>query len=394
MNEMSNGSHPRRALHVQTGLAVALFGGFAVTLAACPGPSPHTDTNGSGGEGSTASSASSTSTTSATSSSSSGMPCTTPGECPASNGDCNTPTCDGATCGLKPVAIMTPCTDGSGKLCDGAGSCVECVTAAQCGPISASPCNAGVHTGPPPCTGGKCVDGKVEDCRMEGLVCKHDGCKPCTNTIECGPPEGACMDRQCNTVTGLCEKVNVSPWSACLPPAMGVCDATDTCVPGKYVFVTSTTFPANFGGTATADDDCKQLAGMAGLGGKWKSWTSDSKGNMGSTPLARFMPSPGPYVLVNQTVVASDWAGLTSGTLMHGIDRDENNLQVVQPIEVWTGTTPSGTFAGAACGDWAVMDSAILLGDVGILGNATGMWTQAIKPIPCSIMAHLYCFQQ
>jgi hypothetical protein len=289
---------------------------------------------------------------------------------------------------------MTPCTDDGGKLCDGAGSCVECVTAAQCGPVSANACNAGVHTALPTCTSGVCGDGKVEDCRAEGLTCKPDGCKPCMNNTECGPPESACVDRQCNTGTGLCEKVNLPQGSGCLLAQPGTCDANDTCFPGKYVFVTKTTFPSNFGGTASADGTCKQIAGMAGLGGMWKSWTSDSMGTMGSTPLGRFMPSTGPYVMLDQTVVASDWSGLTSGTLMHGINRDEKNLPVVQPIEVWTGTAPNGTYAGPACGDWVVMDAVNLQGVIGIVGDATGGWTKTIKPLPCSIVAHLYCFQQ
>jgi hypothetical protein len=213
------------------------------------------------------------------------------------------------------------------------------------------------------------------------------------NDTECGPPESACVDRQCNTATGLCEKVKLSQGSGCLLPQGGTCDANHTCFQGKYVFVTETTFPSNFGGTAGADADCKQLAGLAGLGGTWLSWTSDS---MGSTPLVRFTPSSGPYMMLDdQTVVASNWGGLTSGTLMHGINLDEKKQPVVlPPFEVWTGTTPSGNFASAACGNWVVMDAANLLGVVGIVGDFTGGWTKTIKPLSCSIMAHLYCFQQ
>ncbi|MFS8065682.1 MAG: hypothetical protein ACMG6S_04840 [Byssovorax sp.] len=384
MNEMSNGPHPRRALHVRTGLAAALFGGFAVTMAACPGPTPRTDTDGSGGEGSSTSSSSASST-------SGGMPCTTPSECLAPPNDCTTAICEGNTCGFAPVAAKTPCTTDGGKLCDGAGHCVACITAAQCESISSpNPCNElGVHTAPPACNSGVCEPGKVEDCGATGLICEPAGCVPCATNTDCGLPVGDCLHKQCKA--GLCEKVSLPQASGCLPPAIGTCDATGTCVSRKYVFVTSATFTANLGGTAMADATCHQIAEGAGLGGKWKSWTSDG---VGSPPLVRFAPSSGPYMLLDdKTVVASSWAALISGSLMHGIHLDENKQEVVSPPEVWTGTTPNGAYAGSACADWKFVDGGNLMGYVGIAGDATFGWTK-MKQYTCSFKAHLYCFQQ
>lgn len=394
MNERSNGSHPRRDLHVRTGLAAALFGGFAITMAACPGPTPHTETDGSGGEASTTSttsttSSSTTSSASTTSSSSSGMPCTTPAECPAPKGDCSAPTCDGTTCGFAPVMANTPCTDGGGKLCDGAGNCVACITAAQCVSGAANLCsNTGVHTAPSTCNLGVCELGKMDDCAAAGLICKPDGCKPCVDNAECGPPAGDCIDRQC--IAGVCTKVSLPQGSGCLPPAAGTCNATGTCASLKYVFVTSQIVKPNFGGTAKADELCNKAAAVAGLGGTWDSWTSDS---MGSTPWVNLTQSSAPYMLLNdQTVVANGWAGLTSGSLVHGINLDENQQPVVQPLEVWTGTNSGGNYANSACADWAFVDAGNLMGAVGIAGDATGGWTK-IKALACSQAAHLYCFQ-
>lgn len=388
MNEVSNGSHPRRAPHVRTGLAAALFGGFAVTMTACPGPTPHAGPDGSGGEGSSTSSTSTSSTT--TSSSSGGTPCTTLGECPAPPSDCQTPVCEGNTCGFAPAAAKTPCKDGGGKLCDGAGHCVACITDAQCKSVSPNPCNDnGVHTAPPACNSGVCELGKVEDCEAAGLICKPAGCMPCATNTDCGPPAGGCVHNECKA--GLCEKGSLSQGSGCLSPASGTCDATGACVLRKYVFVTSMTFLPSFGGTAMADDKCHDVAKAAGLGGKWKSWTSDSAG---STPLVRFAQGPGPYLLLDdQTIVASSWAALTSGGLLHGINLDENQQPVVLPLEVWTGTMPNGSYAGSACKDWTLINVDNLTGAVGISGDATGGWTKT-KEQPCLLKAHLYCFQQ
>jgi hypothetical protein len=317
------------------------------------------------------------------------MPCTTPGECPAPPNDCKTAICEGNTCGFAPVAAKTPCTtDGGGKLCDGAGHCVACITAAQCESVSPNPCNGGVHTAPTACNSGVCELGKVEDCGATGLICKPAGCVPCATTTDCGPPEGDCVDKQCKA--GLCEKVSLSQGSGCLPPAIGTCDATGTCVSGKYVFVTSKTFTPNFGGTAMADATCNKVAEAAGLGGTWKSWTSDG----GSTPLVRFAQSSGPYVLLDdQTVVASNWMALVSEPLMHGIHLDENQQEVVAPLEVWTGTNSGGNYAGSACTDWTFVDAGNIFGAVGISGNATSWWTK-MKEHACILKARLYCFQQ
>lgn len=395
MNEMSSGSHPRRALRVRSGLATALFGGFAVTMVACPGPAPHTGPDGSGGEGSSASSTSSGSggegsSVSSTSSSSGGVSCMTPGDCPALPNDCKTPTCEDNTCSFAPVAAKTPCKDGGGKLCDGAGHCVACITAAECSSVSPKPCNdAGVHTAPSVCNSGVCELGKTEDCEAAGLICTQAGCVHCVTNKDCGSPVAGCEHSECKA--GLCEKENLSQGSACLAPASGTCDATGACVLRKYVFVTSMTFPPNFGGTAKADAKCNDVAEAAGLGGKWKSWTSDS---VGSTPLVRFAPSPGPYLLLDdQTLVANSLAALTSVGLVHGINLDENQQPVVLPLEVWTGTTPNGTYSGSACADWSLLNTDNMKGAVGISGDATGGWTKT-KEQACLLKAHLYCFQQ
>jgi len=293
-------------------------------------------------------------------------------------------------CGFAHVAAMEPCSTASGgTLCDGAGHCVACVTDAQCPTASPNPCKDGVHTAPTACNSGVCEIGEAVDCGKKGMLCKPDGCGPCVNNTDCGPPVEACLDRQCKD--GLCETVSLSQASECLLSATGTCDATGMCALRKYVFVTSKTYSPSFGGTKMADATCNQVAEGAKLGGVWSSWTSDSKE---STPLDRFKLSAVPYMLLDdKTVVASNWAGLISGMLMHGIHLDEKQQPVVSSPEVWTGTNFGGTYAGSACTDWQFVEGFSLLGFVGIAGDTTVTWTK-MKTLACSAQARLYCFQQ
>jgi hypothetical protein len=254
---------------------------------------------------------------------------------------CMTSICEGTTCGFAPVATKTPCTEDGGKLCDAAGRCVACVT-----------------------------------------------------TKDCKPPAGGCVDTQCNAEAGLCQDVKLLQGSTCILPALGICDATGRCASRKYVFVTSTAIPANFGSAAKADAKCTQVADAAGLGGTWKSWTSDS----GSTPLLRFTKSTKPYMLLDdKTIVANHWDELTSGTLLNGINIDEHKnpaAPLFQP-PVWTGTKTDGSYAGSSCSNWTFssVDNILTSGAIGISGKTSFEWT-TLEKTTCTIKARLYCFQQ
>lgn len=83
----------------------------------------------------------------------------------------------------------------------------------------------------------------------------------------------------------------------------------------KLAFVTSKIFTAALGGLAGADTKCQALATAAQRSGTFKAWLSDASGS----PVTRFSAgckAGGPFVLVDGTVIAKDWAGLTSGSLL------------------------------------------------------------------------------
>ena len=99
-------------------------------------------------------------------------------------------------------------------------------------------------------------------------------------------------------------------------------------------------------------------------------------------------------MLVNGTTkVANDWAGLTSGTLLHEIDTTEGGARPNIPI-VWTGTTVAGAYSGSGCGDWKSGANAV----GGSYGQATYTdvhWTQ----FPglsgaCDSNGAIYCLEQ
>lgn len=127
--------------------------------------------------------------------------------------------------------------------------------------------------------------------------------------------------------------------------------------PSSIVFVTSQTFDGNLGGLTGADAKCQTLAEAAGLGGLYKAWLSDSTGS----PITRFVQSQGSYALVDDTIVANDWADLTDGTLAAPITVDENG----SPIDylnwrwTWSNTNVGGTTASPhwSCNNWSSSSS-------------------------------------
>src|SRR5207249_159884 len=104
-------------------------------------------------------------------------------------------------------------------------------------------------------------------------------------------------------------------------PCGGAGGTGGTVVSGKKrIFVSSVTYSADLGGTAGADAKCQSLADAASLAGTFKAWIADSC----SHPTTRLTHSSGPYVLVNDTVVAADWTTLTTKLpLAHAINMTE-----------------------------------------------------------------------
>lgn len=126
------------------------------------------------------------------------------------------------------------------------------------------------------------------------------------------------------------------------------------------VFVSSQTFTGNFVGSPGADFRCNQLASEADLAGIYKAWTADTSSPDTDPRAFRFRRSSGPYILVDGTVVADDWADLTAGNLSAPIELNENGNAT--DVEVWTNVAIDGTRLDVAeesgCDHWNVELSA------------------------------------
>jgi hypothetical protein len=123
----------------------------------------------------------------------------------------------------------------------------------------------------------------------------------------------------------------------------------------------------------------------------WMAWTSDST----TSPSVRFMQSTVPYQQLDGTVVANDFAGLVSGSLLHGITLSETMMPVTQMtgLETWTGTDATGNFTDADCADWTDATSG-QVGTVGVSGDTDGTWSDVYLQFCDRMNVRLYCFQQ
>jgi hypothetical protein len=179
------------------------------------------------------------------------------------------------------------------------------------------------------------------------------------------------------------------------------------------VFITSAFYDGNLGGLAGADAKCQSAALAAGLPGTFKAWLSSQT----VSARDRLTHNPGPYVLVDTSVVALNWSQLTSGLLLHPINKTETNaipsagLTCASSLGAvaYTNTNGDGTLVGSgqpagpyrmsACLDWTTSsgNEMPVVGDSGavngIQGNAQTNWTWECQ-FTCNISAHLYCFEQ
>src|SRR6185437_924769 len=58
--------------------------------------------------------------------------CSTAQDCPGTDTGCVVRSCVGGLCGTTYAPAVTPCNEGGGTVCNGTGSCVECMLDAEC----------------------------------------------------------------------------------------------------------------------------------------------------------------------------------------------------------------------------------------------------------------------
>ena len=216
----------------------------------------------------------------------------------------------------------------------------------------------------------------------EDLDQDPDNCGACARPCS---PNHAVM-RACNA--GVCEPTcDVGFGDGDTPPVFQDDDGCETA--WRRVFVTSQFILPNFGGTSGGDMLCQGFADQQTLGGTWFAWLSDST----SSPSTHFIQSKVPYALLDLTVVAQDYAALTSGALSSSINVDETDA--MQPLsEVWTGTFFDGTPANDSyCSDWG-MTSGTNTSAVGQDTQSGPQWTDVFAQFCDRDNVRLYCFEQ
>lgn len=167
------------------------------------------------------------------------------------------------------------------------------------------------------------------------------------------------------------------------------CEA-QSCAAARRVFVTSTTFAADFGGEAGADAACQEVATAAALGGTWRAFLVQS-----ADGLNRHAQANVPYVRLDGVRVADSWADLTDQMLAAPLEVTET-LAVVSD-NVWTGLSDQNEPGSVDCDDWTSTAGGCLSG--GPCGG--GGQTYEINErwdgffiYNCTDLYRLYCIEQ
>ena len=165
--------------------------------------------------------------------------------------------------------------------------------------------------------------------------------------------------------------------------------------PPKTVFVTSTTYTGSLGGVSGANSKCATQATAGGLSGTYKAWIAVTAGV--DDPATTFTHPNGPYNLVGGTTIANGWAGLTSGTLLASISKDETGATVAVThawSNVWIdgGAKSGGSDNSNNCTGWTSANSG-RFGEGGDTDQTGNYWADGVNTT-CNNSYRLYCFQQ
>jgi len=156
----------------------------------------------------------------------------------------------------------------------------------------------------------------------------------------------------------------------------------------RRIFVTSTRQTAALGGITGGDEICATQAADANLEGEFKAWLSTTS----SSVVDRLSHEGGPFVRVDETIVANDWADLLDGALLAPINLDATGQ--ARAGDVWTGTLATG--ASYTVDDCAVFTSGDNADGHALCGSstsATSTWTNN-QLAACSSTLRLYCIEE
>ncbi len=164
----------------------------------------------------------------------------------------------------------------------------------------------------------------------------------------------------------------------------------------KFIFITSiwSATGGNLGGIAGADAWCNSLASGAGLPGTYMAWLSTSAAD---APNVRFNTTHGlSYRSPSsaRTIVANNWAQLTSGTLASNVNSSEQGGSSSGTNNVFSNVTTAGGNKSTTnhCSGWT---SATGTAQMGSNNSAAAAWTDsATGSCNSGFTGQIYCVQQ
>jgi hypothetical protein len=153
--------------------------------------------------------------------------CTTASDCPMPTNDCVVAACNGNICAATNIASGTACTTGGGRSCDGNGKCGACVVADDCARwLTACKLNT--------CTSSTCgaanAPARAVCTDNGGRVCDGSGtCVECVAPTDCPAQTTVCKTNACSTNT--CAVAFAALGTTCSDNLGVVCDGKGDCVP-------------------------------------------------------------------------------------------------------------------------------------------------------------------
>ncbi len=175
--------------------------------------------------------------------------------CPGASNECQTRTCTNGVCGFNFVATGTPVAaqtagDCQSRVCDGAGGIVSTPnntdTSSDGNQCTNDTCVAGVPAHPPAATGTTCS-------QSGGSVCDGAGaCVQCVTAATCPGQDTACRVRTC--IVGACGFANTAAGTPTGPQTAGDCHTNQCDGAGNQVnAIDNSDTPADDGNQCTSD---------------------------------------------------------------------------------------------------------------------------------------------
>jgi cysteine-rich repeat protein len=233
------------------------------------------------------------------------------------------------------------------------------------------------------CTTAFCGDGALyegmEECD-DGNLDDDDECPTSCEPAFCG-------DGFTEAGTEQCDDGNDMDGDGC----------TTMCISeNKRAFISSMLYDGNLGGLMGADAKCQALADAANLPGTYMAWIATNEGS----PSSRFTQSSTPYVRVDNTQIAPNWAGLIDGTLDAALNLTETGAMA--PVgntscaggghpTVWSATSANGGYQGSSCANFTSTGGSGLWGEANM---TNGSWSSWCSGGICTWTSAIYCFQQ